>query len=323
MQQPHSQEQRFDPLLLAKLRYGGGMFAALDQSGGSTPGALARYGVGPDQYNSEEVMFERIHEMRLRVMESPAFAGDRVLAVILFARTLRSCIRGSTIPQFLSDKDRIASFLKIDAGLEQIANGLQLMKPIPDLLPMLNWARSLGVIGTKMRTLIHATTEPMIVEAVRQQFALAEEVFMAGLLPIVEIEVSTQLPDHVRRLQELQLRDAITFALEQASGDLRVFLKLTIPVTPGSYAQLMNHPKVYRVLALSGGFTRHHACQQLGQNPGMIASFSRALLEDLRVQMTATDFNCTLDRSLCEIVQAATDQKSITELGAMCSLTHN
>lgn len=296
------------------------MFAALDQSGGSTPAALARYGVDANQYKNEEEMFELVHEMRLRVIKSPVFAGDRILAVILFARTLKSSIQGQTIPQFLSDKGGIASFLKIDAGLEQTINGIQLMKPIPDLPQTLAWARGLGIVGTKMRSLIHATTEQRIVEAVKQQFVLAEEIFAAGLLPIVEIELSTALPDHIRECQELQLRDAILLSLEEASGELRVFLKLTIPVVADSYTPLMSHLKVYRVLALSGGFSRHHACQQLAQNPGMIASFSRALLEDLDVQMQQTAFDRTLDHSIAEVIQATTGEIRSTSFGAKCSL---
>lgn len=169
MQQPDSPVQGFHPLLLSRLRYGQGMFAALDQSGGSTPAALARYGVDASQYKNEEEMFELIHEMRLRVIKSPVFAGDRILAVILFTRTLKSSIQGRTIPQFLSGKGGIASFLKIDAGLEQTVDGVQLMKPIPDLPQTLAWARGLGIVGTKMRSLIHATTEQRIVEAVQQQ----------------------------------------------------------------------------------------------------------------------------------------------------------
>nr|WP_184223832.1 fructose-bisphosphate aldolase [Granulicella aggregans] len=292
------------------------MLAALDQSGGSTPAALAQYGVNASEYKSEEELFEQIHQMRLRVMKSPAFAGDRILAVILFKRTLQSRIEGRAIPDLLFEKGRIASLLKIDVGLEQAVHGAQLMQPIPDLAQTLRWARSLGVIGTKMRSLIHDTTQGMVVEAVRQQFALAEEIFAAGLLPIVEIEVSTALPDDVRRIQELQLRTSIASALEQASEDLRIFLKLTIPVTAGLYTPLMRHAKVYRVLALSGGFSRHYACQQLAQNPGMIASFSRALLEDLRAQMPEAEFNRMLDRSMFEVLGATKNRKDLTEQGS-------
>ena len=286
------------------------MFAALDQSGGSTPAALAHYGVNASEYKSEKEMFQRIHQMRLRVMKSPAFTGGRILAVILFMRTLKSYIEGRTIPEFLLEKGRIASFLKIDAGLEQAVNDAQLMRPIPDLAQTLRWARSLGVIGTKMRSLIYDTTQGMLVEALRQHFVLAEEIFAAGLLPIVEIEMSTALPDYVRHLKEVRLRDAIQLALEQASGELRVFLKLTIPVMAGCYTPFMSHPNVYRVLALAGGCSRHYACQQLALNPGMIASFSRALLEDLRVQMPGVEFNCMLDRSVGDVLLAATGQKS-------------
>lgn len=320
MHQTGSPVSGFDPLLLSRLRYGQGMFAALDQSGGSTPAALTRYGVDASQYKNEEEMFEQIHEMRLRVIESPAFFGDRILAVILFTRTLKGSIQGRAIPQFLADKGGIASFLKIDAGLEQTGNGVQLMKTISDLPQTLTWAQRLGVVGTKMRSLIHATTEQRIIEAVTQQFALAEMIFATGLLPIVEIELSTALPERTRELQELQLHDAVLSALEKASDELRVFLKLTIPVVAGSYTPLMNHRKVYRVLALSGGFSRLHACKELAKNPGMIASFSRALLEDLHMQMAETDFDRILDLSIAEVIQATTDEVSSNEIGAKCCL---
>jgi fructose-bisphosphate aldolase class I len=290
--------------LLSRLRYSHGIFAALDQSGGSTPAALAHYGIDASQYRDEEEMFDLIHRMRLRVITSPSFDGDRVLAVILFAKTLGGHVGEQTIPEFLLGRHQIASFLKIDPGLEPSVDGVQLMKPIPNLQNTLAWARSLGVVGTKMRTLIHEGTQGKVEEAVRQQFTLAEEIYSCGLIPIVELEVSTKLPDQVREREERWLLDAMDAALAGSSHDLRVFLKLTIPVVPELYSVLKHNPKVYRILALSGGFSRHEAGIRLSRNPGMIASFSRALLEDLRVDMTDEQWNTAIDASLSEVMKA-------------------
>lgn len=290
--------------LLAKLRSSHGMVAALDQSGGSTPAALAHYGIDATRYRNEDEMFDLIHQMRLRIVTSASFDGDRVLGVILFARTLGECIGSQSIPEYLYGKHQIASFLKIDLGLEPITKGVQLMKPIPNLRETLEWARNLGVIGTKMRTLIHEAPREQVEEAVKQQFALAEEIDACGLVPIVELEVSTHLPDNIREQEECYLVSAIEAALNRSSKDLRVFLKLTLPVVPNLYADLSLHPKVYRILALSGGFSRKDACERLSRNLGIIASFSRAFLEDLRADMSNEEWDAAINHSISEIVQA-------------------
>ncbi|WP_047487193.1 hypothetical protein [Terriglobus sp. TAA 43] len=304
MQTPSSHENGIDQSLLSRLRYSRGLFAALDQSGGSTPAALTHYGIDTSQYSSEDKMFDLIHQMRLRIITSPKFDGDRVLAVILFAKTLSGQIGEQTIPEYLMGKHQIASFLKIDHGLEAVTDGVQLLKPIPDLQNTLSWGRNLGVVGTKMRTLIHDGTKQKVEEAVKQQFALAEEIYSSGLIPIVEIEVSTKLPNEVRERVERWLLDAMETALTDSSSSLRVFLKLTIPVVPELYTVLQQNPKVYRILALSGGFSRREACLRLSRNPGMVASFSRALLEDLRVGMSDKQWNDALDASINEVMDA-------------------
>jgi len=304
MQTPSSHEDGIDQSLLSRLRYSRGIFAALDQSGGSTPAALTHYGIDTSQYSSEDEMFDLIHQMRLRIITSPKFDGDRVLAVILFAKTLGGHIGEQTIPEYLMGKHQIASFLKIDHGLEAVMDGVQLLKPVPDLQETLSWGRNLGVVGTKMRTLIHDGTQQKVEEAVKQQFALAEEIYSSGLIPIVEIEVSTKLPDEVRERVEHWLRGAMETALTHSSSSLRAFLKLTIPVVPGFYSALQQNSKVYRILALSGGFSRREACLRLSRNPGMVASFSRALLEDLRVGMTQHAWDSALDNSIREVIDA-------------------
>lgn len=304
MQTSSSHEDGIDESLLTRLSYSRGMFAALDQSGGSTPAALTHYGIDTSQYSSEDEMFDLIHQMRLKIITSPKFDGDRVLAVILFAKTLNGHIGEQTIPEYLLAKHQIASFLKIDQGLEAVTGGVQLMKPIPDLQKTLSWARNLGIVGTKMRTLIHDGTQQKVEEAVKQQFALAEDIYSSGLIPIVEIEVSTKLPDEVREREERLLLAATETALAHSSSRLRVFLKLTIPVVPGLYSVLQQNPKVYRILALSGGFSRHEACLRLSRNPGMVASFSRALLEDLRVDMTQHAWDSAIDSSIREVIDA-------------------
>jgi fructose-bisphosphate aldolase class I len=304
-----SAEMKEVDVLIAKLRHGRGMLAALDQSGGSTPAALAHYGIAPGDVLGGEQAADLIHKMRVRIVTSRCFAGDRVLGAILFEKTLRGDVHGQSLPAFLLSRQKIASFLKIDHGLESLSDGAQMMKPISGLQETLAWARDLGVIGTKMRSLIHDAKRETVRKVVRQQFALAEQIHASGLVPIVETEVSIALPDDVRAAVELHVRESIEAALEQSSESMHVFLKLTIPVRPGFYAGLMAHPKVHRVFALSGGFTRREACSRLAGNPGMIASFSRALFEDLRVGMSDVEFNETLDRSITEVMDATVEDR--------------
>lgn len=296
--------------ILAKLRSESGMFAALDQSGGSTPSALARYGIAASAYSGEEEMFDLIHRMRLRIMSAPRFDGDRILATILFTRTMMANLDGQSVPEYLWKRKRIASFLKVDQGLEDSVDGAQLMRPIPDLQRTLAAAREAGVVGTKMRSLIHESTRNQIFKAVAQQWALAEEILSHDLIPIVEIETSTKLTDLTRRSQELHLREALCDALSKSDAKMRVMFKLTLPVTPNFYKEFMSDAKVIRILALSGGFSRDHACTRLLQNPGMIASFSRALTQDLRAEMSNELFNRTLDDAIREIVEATALQDS-------------
>ena len=294
-----------DADMTAKIEQGDGFIAALDQSGGSTPKALAGYGVDESAWSSEEEMYGLIHQMRSRIITSPAFASGKVIGAILFERTMDGQVEGKPTPQALIDRG-IVPFIKIDKGLEAEANGVQMMKPMPELSGLLERAKQLGVFGTKERSVINLANSEGIAAVVPQQFDVAREVLAHGLVPIIEPEVNIKSPE--RDAADRILLQELLKNLDQV--DERVMLKLSIPAEPGLFTPLVNHPKVLRVVALSGGFSRADACRELAKNPGMIASFSRALLSDLRAQQSDEEFNRTLGDAIDEIYEASTDKVS-------------
>jgi fructose-bisphosphate aldolase, class I len=281
-----------------------GFIAALDQSGGSTPGALRLYGIPENAYSNEAEMFRLVHQMRVRIMTAPAFTGAKVIAAILFERTMDGEAAGKPTPAFLWEERGIVPFVKVDKGLDTEKDGVNLMKPMPDLDPLLSRAVKLGVFGTKMRSVINLPSKQGIAAVVAQQFDVAAQIARHGLLPIVEPEVSIKSPD--KPGAEAILLAELTQKLDALPKDRQVMLKLTIPDVPDLYRPLVNHERVVRVVALSGGYTRADACKRLSVNHGMIASFSRALAEDLRHSMSDTVFEGTLARSIDEIYRAST-----------------
>ncbi|MES2902590.1 MAG: fructose bisphosphate aldolase [Pseudomonadota bacterium] len=291
-----------DPALLAKVRTGTGFIAALDQSGGSTPGALKAYGVGADAFSNDDEMYGLIHAMRSRIITSPSFTGGKVLAAILFERTMDGEADGKPVPQALADRG-VLPFLKVDKGLEDSADGVKLMKPMPDLDALLARAKAKGIVGTKMRSVIDEASPNGIAAVVEQQFAIAEQIIEFGLIPIVEPEVS--ITSATRAAAEDILLAELTKALDAQPEGHEVMLKLTIPLKPDLYAPLVAHPRVARVVALSGGFSRDEACVELTKNHGMIASFSRALLSDLRTDMSDDEFDATLGKAIDQICVAS------------------
>ena len=282
---------------------GQGFIAALDQSGGSTPGALKAYGVGEDAYSNDEQMFDLIHQMRVRIITSPSFTGDKVVGAILFEKTMDGEADGKPVPQALWERG-VVPFLKVDKGLEEEANGVRLMKPNPGLDALLGRAVSKGVFGTKMRSVIDRASPSGIAAIVGQQFEVAEQISRRGLMPIIEPEVSIKSPE--RAGADGILSAELTKALDALPGDRQVMLKLSIPVEAGLYEPLVDHPRVARVVALSGGFSRDEACRELARNRGMVASFSRALLEDLRHGMSDQEFDRTLGAAIDEIYESST-----------------
>lgn len=292
-----------DAEMLARVETGKGFIAALDQSGGSTPKALKGYGIEESAWSGDEEMFGLIHQMRARIITSPAFTGDKVLGAILFERTMDGEIDGKPVPAVLRERG-VVPFIKIDKGLEPEADGVQLMKPMPELDALLSRAKGLGVFGTKERSVINLANRDGIANVVAQQFKVAGQVLAAGLVPIIEPEVNIKSPE--RAEADRILLEELLKALDALPGDDKVMLKLSLPVTPGLFDPLVNHPRVLRVVALSGGFARPEACVELARNPGIIASFSRALLEDLRHQMTDAEFDAALGEAIDDIYNAST-----------------
>ena len=280
-----------------------GEIAALDQSGGSTPGALRLYGIPDDAYSGDEQMFKLMHEFRVRIISAPAFTGDKVIASILFERTMDGQAHGKPVPTYLWKDRGVVPFLKIDKGLEAEKDGVSLMKPIPGLDELLSRAAKLGVYGTKERSTITLASRTGIAAIVDQQFELAAQVASHGPMPIIEPEVSIKSPD--KAAAEQILLEEITRRLD-GLRDGQVMLKLTIPDKTDLYAPLIAHKRVQRVVALSGGYTRADACARLAKNHGMIASFSRALVQDLRVSMSDAEFNAALAEAIDEIYKAST-----------------
>jgi fructose-bisphosphate aldolase class I len=292
-----------DQKMTDKIASGKGFIAALDQSGGSTPKALKGYGVEEGAWRTEEEMYGLIHQMRTRIITSPVFTGDKVIGAILFERTMDGQADGKTVPQALIERG-VVPFIKIDKGLEGEANGVQLMKPMPELDALLARAKGLGVYGTKERSVINLANREGVAAIVKQQFDVGAQVLAGGLMPMLEPELNIKSPE--RAEAEQILLEELLKALDAMPGDDKVMLKLSIPAKPGLFDPLVDHPRVLRVVALSGGFARPEACAELAKNRGMIASFSRALLEDLRFQMSDAEFDASLGAAIDEIYTAST-----------------
>jgi fructose-bisphosphate aldolase class I len=288
---------------LNKVRAQQGFIAALDQSGGSTPKALGLYGVGEDAYSNEEEMYAAVHAMRTRIVTSPAFNGDRILGAILFENTLDRDIEGQSSSNYLWHKKNVAPFLKVDKGLADEEDGVQIMKPMPGLAALLEKARAQNVFGTKMRSVIKAANPAGIEKVVAQQFEIGRQIIAAGLTPIIEPEVDINISDKAEA--EAILRDQLLAHLDQLNADELVIFKLTLPEQANFYADCLSHPNMLRMVALSGGYPREEANRRLAENNGMIASFSRALTEGLSFQQTELEFNQMLNESIETIYQAS------------------
>jgi fructose-bisphosphate aldolase, class I len=293
-----------DDKMTAQISKKGGFIAALDQSGGSTPGALRAYGIPDSAYSGDAEMFKLMHEMRVRIMTAPAFTGAKVIAAILFEATMDGHAQEKPVPTFLWEDRGVIPFLKVDKGLEAENNGVSLMKPMPGLEALLSRAVKLGVFGTKMRSVINLPSQEGIAAVVAQQFEVADQIAGHGLMPIIEPEVLIKSPDKAGA--EAILRAELAKKLDASPDGRRVMLKLTIPEVPDFYTALIQHPRVARVVALSGGYTQADACRRLAANHGMIASFSRALTEDLTHSMSEAAFDATLAKSIDAIYQAST-----------------
>ncbi len=294
-----------DPKMLEKIGSGHGFIAALDQSGGSTPKALKGYGIEESAYSGDAEMFGLIHQMRSRIISSPSFTGDKVIGAILFEKTMDGEVGGKPTPAALWDKG-VVPFIKIDKGLEDEANGVQLMKPMPELDALLARAKGLGVFGTKERSVINLANQKGIADIVRQQVEVGQQVLKAGLVPMLEPEINIKSAE--RADCDAILLDEMVKALDAMPGSDKVMLKLSLPVKPGHFDALVDHPRVLRVVALSGGYNRPDACVELAKNRGIIASFSRALLEDLRHQMSDDEFNASLGSAIDDIFKASTQK---------------
>jgi fructose-bisphosphate aldolase class I len=296
-----------DTEMMTQIESGQGFIAALDQSGGSTPKALKGYGVEEGSYSGDEEMFGLIHDMRSRIITSPSFNGDKVIGAILFERTMDGEIDGRPVPEVLKSRG-VVPFIKIDKGLEAEENGVQLMKPMPELDALLSRAKGLGVFGTKERSVINLANREGIAAVVAQQIEVGQQVLAAGLVPMLEPEINIKSPE--RAEADRILLEELVKALDALPGEERVMLKLSIPAEAGLYDPLVDHPRVLRVVALSGGFSRPEACAQLAMNRGMIASFSRALLEDLRHGMNAEEFDRALGSAIDDIHRASTQKQA-------------
>jgi fructose-bisphosphate aldolase class I len=290
--------------MMAQMASKPGFIAALDQSGGSTPGALKAYGIPETAYEGEAAMYKLMHEMRVRIITAPSFSGDKVIGAILFERTMDGQAEGMPVPTYLWEKRGVVPFLKVDQGLEAEADGVRLMKPMPGLDDLLARAAQLGVYGTKMRSVVAHASPTGIAAIVQQQFEVAAQIIAHGLVPILEPEVSVDSPD--KDAAEKLLAAELKKGLEKLPVDQRIMLKITIPTQPDLYAGLMQDPRMVRVVALSGGYERDDACRRLAQNHGLIASFSRALVENLRAQMSDTEFDAALAADIAEIYRAST-----------------
>jgi fructose-bisphosphate aldolase, class I len=297
-----------------------GFIAALDQSGGSTPGALRLYGIEESAWSNNDEMFALVHQMRTRIITSPSFTGERIIAAILFENTMDRDIEGQPTADYLWKVKQVVPFLKIDQGLEAEKDGVQMMKPMPALVALLTKAKAKHIFGTKMRSLIKQANPSGIKRIVDQQFEVAEQIIGAGLLPIVEPEVDIHCPDKARA-EEL-LKTAILEKLNQLSPTQFVMLKLTLPEQDDFYLDLIRHPRVVRVVALSGGYSQESADELLRRDHGMLASFSRALLEGLSAQQSDAEFNSVLEKSIQSIYDASTNKRSVNEELDQNGMTH-
>jgi len=300
---------------LQKMKSNPGFVAALDQSGGSTPKALSSYGIKEDAWSNEAEMFALVHQMRTRIITSPSFTGERILGAILFENTMDSDIEGQPSADYLWNVKRVVPFLKVDQGLAAEKDGAQLMKPMPGLATLLDKAKAKGIFGTKMRSLIKQANAAGIKDIVKQQFEAARQIIAAGLVPIVEPEVDIHCPEKAKA--EGLLKAAILEELNELPGRQLVMLKLTLPEQDDFYSECIGHPKVVRVVALSGGYTREEGNNRLRRNHGIVASFSRALVEGLSAQQSDAEYNTLLDASIQSIFEASTikvgDDRSIGE----------
>lgn len=292
----HEQQQQ-------QMKTGQGFIAALDQSGGSTPKALHQYGIKEGAWSNDDEMFAIVHQMRTRIITSPGFSGKRIIAAILFEDTMNRDIAGKPTGDYLWNEKHVVPFLKVDKGLASEQDGVQLMKPIPGLGALLETAKKKGMFGTKMRSVIKQANAAGIKSIVRQQFEIAGQIISAGLVPIIEPEVDIRCPEKAKA--EQLLKEAILKELSQLPAGQLVMLKLTIPDQDDFYVDLIRHPKVLRVVALSGGYTREEANARLRKNHGLIASFSRALVEGLSAQQSDAEFNAMLDKSIQSIFDAS------------------
>jgi len=290
-------------LQLEKMKHDNGFIAALDQSGGSTPKALTIYGISKDAYENDEQMYQLVHEMRTRIMTSPVFTSERILATILFEKTMDLMVEEEYTADYLWNKKAILSILKVDQGLEDLEEGVQLMKPIPQLSELLRRGKDKNIFGTKMRSVIKEANEEGIKAIVKQQFQYAKVIMEAGLVPVLEPEVDIKAPE--KEQIELILKRELMEELKQMKESDLLMFKLTIPTTDDFYRDLLTFPNVVRVVALSGGYSRSEANTKLAKNHGLIASFSRALTEGLHVDQTEDEFNAMLDESIQSIFDAS------------------
>ncbi len=288
---------------LEKIRGGKGFIAALDQSGGSTPKALGLYGVTEDAWSNDEEMFQVVHDMRTRIIKSPAFNGEKVLGAILFENTMDKAIDGKPTADFLWENKQVVPFLKVDKGLADENNGVQIMKPMPELDALLKKANSKNIFGTKMRSVIKQLSASGIKDVVAQQFEVGKQIIGAGLVPIIEPEVDIHCPD--KAAAEATLREEILHELDKLAADQLVMLKLTLPEEDNFYQACVEHKNVVKVVALSGGYSREESNSRLTRNNGVIASFSRALAEGLTAQQSDDEFNTMIGNSIDSIYQAS------------------
>jgi fructose-bisphosphate aldolase class I len=293
-----------DPRMTTQISGKPGFLAALDQSGGSTPSALKTYGISESAYNGDDAMFQLMHEMRVRIMTSPAFTGDKIIGAILFEKTMDGEAAGKPVPTYLWEEKGIVPFLKIDKGLQPEADGVSMMKPMPDLDALLARAVKRGIFGTKERSTIHLASKTGIAAIAAQQFEVGRQVLRHGLVPIIEPEVLIKSPNKAEA--EAILCDELLKGLDALGGDDKVMIKLTIPDVPDLYKAVIDHPRTLRIVALSGGYELHDACRRLSRNHDMIASFSRALVGELKLQMSDAAFNATLAQTVDDIFQAST-----------------
>ena len=292
--------------MMAQIRGKGGFIAALDQSGGSTPGALRQYGIAESAYSGDAEMFKLVHEMRVRIISAPAFTGAKVIGAILFEATMDGRAHNKAVPAYLWEERGVVPFLKVDKGLEAEADGVSLLKPIPGLDALLDRAVTLGVFGTKMRSVINLASKTGIAAVVEQQFDIGAQIGRHGLIPIIEPEVSIKSPD--KKAAEAILLAELTKQLDGLTEGRQVMLKLTIPEVNDLYAPLVKHKGVARLVALSGGYSRAEACQRLAAQHGVVASFSRALAEGLQHSMSDAEFNAKLAQSIDEIWRASVEK---------------